>query len=301
MLGELTGRLLQLSQCPRLSIREMALSALSSTAAAAEGHLRPTPTTWWVLAQLLQLVEERFWTVRGRALECLGHVAIAVGKDAFLQYLPVGMAAAEQILQMTDAQELLEYTYPFFGVVAKVIGADFTPYLGTLGQHLIEVVARSDYEARSMAELRGGRGNDEGFNLAGLGDSGDGDEDDDEDEDEGGQFMTVRTADLDAKRTAIIALGMIGEFSGPGFAQNHLQGSFAALFAQREYFHEAIRLEIMTAVSRLVRGCVASVFGSVEAYPKWTPGEAVPLEQVDRSGAVAPSVLPRCEWYRSHA
>ncbi len=45
-------------------------------------------------------------------------MAIAVGKEAFTPYLPLGMASAEQSLQI-DAAELHEFTYAFFGTVAK--------------------------------------------------------------------------------------------------------------------------------------------------------------------------------------
>jgi hypothetical protein len=67
----------------------------------------------------LQSVEERLLTLRGRALECFGHVAIAVGAEVAAPYLAMGMASAEQSLQM-DAPELHEFTYSFFGTMSKV-------------------------------------------------------------------------------------------------------------------------------------------------------------------------------------
>jgi len=261
LLPGLTARLLTLAQSPRLSIREMAFSALASTAAAAEGTFAPyAHDVVGVLAVPLQLSEERYFTLRGRALECLGHVAIAVGKDGFAPYLPLGMASAEQSLHL-DAPELHEFTYAFFGTVAKVIGADFAPFLPTLVPHLCEVVVRSDGEERTA----GGEG---GYDLSALNDE------DEADEDEDGTFLVVRTALLDSKRTACIALGMIAENTGPAFATGgHLAPALNALIGQREYFHDAVRREVVTALARLVRAAVVGGYGSLAGLPKYTPGD----------------------------
>lgn len=90
------------------------------------------------LTEPLQLTEERHFNLRGRSLECLGHLAVAVGKDGFAPYLAMGMHSAEMSLQM-DAPELHEYTYAFFGTACRVIGSDFAQFLPTLVPHLCEV------------------------------------------------------------------------------------------------------------------------------------------------------------------
>jgi len=171
LLPQLAAKLLQLTQSPRLSIREMSLSALASTAAASEALFAPyAAATVEVLAGPLRATEERFFTLRGRALECLGHLAVAVGKDAFAPYLPMGMASAEESLQLEEP-ELHEFTYAFFGTVAKVTGNDFEPNLAALVPHLCAVVSR-----RNEQVGHAGARDDGGFDLSGLGD----DDDDDE-------------------------------------------------------------------------------------------------------------------------
>jgi len=90
------------------------------------------------LSHSLMLTEERHFNLRGRSLECLGHLAVAIGKDSFAPHLAMGMQSAEQSLQM-DAPELHEYTYAFFGTACRVIGSDFAQFLPTLVPHLCEV------------------------------------------------------------------------------------------------------------------------------------------------------------------
>lgn len=280
LLPQLAAKLLQLTQSPRLSIREMALSALSSTAVAAEEHFAPyAQATMEVLMGPLQAGEERLWTLRGRALECLGHMAVGIGKDLFQPFLSLGMASAEQSLQL-DAPELHEFTYSFFGTVAKVIGTDFAPFMPALVPHLCRVVTRRDgtevdFDPSELGGVGAGVGND--------------DEDDEDDEEGGFRYMQIRTADLDSKRTAAIAVGMIAENTGSAFAAGgFLQPALQALLAQRNYFHDKVRREVATAMGRCVKAAAAGCFGSVEAVPPYTPGDwATTLEMKDPSGLLA--------------
>jgi hypothetical protein len=91
------------------------------------------------------------------------------------------------------------------------------------------VVSRSDGEEVTVDGDDGAAANDEG---------------DDEDGDGGGYtYLQVRTAMLDVKRTAVIALGMIAESAGPAFASGgYLQPAMVALHNQRDYFHVAVSL-----------------------------------------------------------
>jgi len=283
LLPDLASKLLQLTQSPRLSIREMALSAVSSTAVAAEHHYVPyAAQTVEVLSGPLQAGEERYWTLRGRALECLGHLAVAIGKDHFAPFLPLGMSSAEQSLQL-DAPELHEFTYSFFGTVAKVIGEGFAPFLPALVPHLCEVVTRRDGTHVDLPSDYGGE------SAGGVG-AGLDDEEEDEDGEEGGfHYLQVRTADLDSKRTACVALGMVAEHVGAAFASGgFLQPTLTGLLAQREYFHDAVRKEVAIALGRTVKAAAAGAFGSVAAVPPFTPGDlATTLEAKDPSGVLA--------------
>jgi importin-4 len=110
------------------------------------------------------------------------------------------------------------------------MGPGFAPFLPALVPHILEVVARSD-----ATEVNIG------------GEAGEFDLGDDEEDEEGETYLQIRTALLDVKRTAIIALGMIAENSGPAFGQ-YLQNSLLVLLSKKDYFHSKIRIEIVKAL-----------------------------------------------------
>ena len=160
-LETLTRQLVTLANSPRLSIREMSLSALSSVVSAAEEDFRPyAPEVMTEIARgPLQLTEERHWTIRGRALECVGNIATSIGKEHFEPFMQLSMQCAEQSLQIPDSSELAEYVYSFFGNVSSVMGHDFAPFLDQLCPHLIDIVSRRDHEETSIRSLQGGNPN----------------------------------------------------------------------------------------------------------------------------------------------
>jgi hypothetical protein len=95
-----------------------------------------------------------------------------------------------------------------------------------------QVVSRSDGEEVNLPEEEGG------YEVATAVAN---DEEGEDGEGEGGySYVKVRTAMLDVKRTAVIALGMLAESAGPAFAA-YLQPAMEALHNQRDYFHAAVK------------------------------------------------------------
>jgi hypothetical protein len=82
-------------------------------------------------------------SLRGRALECFGHMAIAVGKDAFAPYFGRVMSAAAVGLSSDDT-DLHEFAYVLFANLSKVMEHDFAPVLPELVPHLLKVVESND-------------------------------------------------------------------------------------------------------------------------------------------------------------
>lgn len=58
-------------------------------------------------------------SVRGRALECLGHVAVAIGPENFARYHEAGMQSAVQAIQLSS-DDLKEFSYVYFANTSKV-------------------------------------------------------------------------------------------------------------------------------------------------------------------------------------
>eukprot|EP00632_Arachnochrysis_sp_CCMP2950_P010922 CAMPEP_0185695796 /NCGR_PEP_ID=MMETSP1164-20130828/4745_1 /TAXON_ID=1104430 /ORGANISM="Chrysoreinhardia sp, Strain CCMP2950" /LENGTH=479 /DNA_ID=CAMNT_0028362663 /DNA_START=3 /DNA_END=1439 /DNA_ORIENTATION=+ len=144
LLPDLIERLLVLLAHELTGIREMAAAAMGSAAVAASDAFAPyLPRAADALTAMCALEREDAWELRGRALEALGHVALAVGPDRFAPYRDAAIVSASQNLKL-DSTELAEYSYGFFANVAKVLRADIAGLLSELVPHLLDVIARRD-------------------------------------------------------------------------------------------------------------------------------------------------------------
>ena len=112
ILDDLANKLLVLLQHPKPSLREMAAAAIGTTALAAKEKFLPyLDRTARPLCQYASenLGSEAEYELRGRALEALGYLGMAVGNDAFEPYLGAANASATQNLTM-DSLDLAEFT-----------------------------------------------------------------------------------------------------------------------------------------------------------------------------------------------
>ena len=113
ILDDLATKLLVLLQHPKPSLREMAAAAIGTTALAAkEAFLPYLDRTARPLCQYASenLGSEAEHELRGRALEALGYLGMAVGNDAFEPYLGAANASATHNLSL-DSLDLAEFTY----------------------------------------------------------------------------------------------------------------------------------------------------------------------------------------------
>jgi hypothetical protein len=126
------------------SVQEMAVAALAATAVAAEEEFTPyVGGVATLMAKCMALTEERLYSLRGRALECMGHMAIAVGRETFRPYFQVTMECACEGLTR-DSTDLHEFAYAVFANLAKVMKEEFAPALPELVPHLIQVIGTDE-------------------------------------------------------------------------------------------------------------------------------------------------------------
>jgi hypothetical protein len=126
------------------SVQEMAVAALAATAVAAEEEFTPyVGGVAALMTKLMALQEERLYSLRGRALECMGHMAIAVGKQTFRPYFTGTMQCACDGLA-TESTDLHEFAYAVFANLAKVMGEEFAPVLPDLVPHLVKVIGANE-------------------------------------------------------------------------------------------------------------------------------------------------------------
>ena len=126
------------------SVQEMTVAALAATAVAAEEEFAPYVVgVAALMAKLMELKEEKTYSLRGRALECMGHIAIAVGKEHFRPYFGPTMQCACEGLTL-ESTDLHEFAYAAFANLAKVMGDEFAPVLGELVPHLVTVISQDE-------------------------------------------------------------------------------------------------------------------------------------------------------------
>lgn len=218
--------------------QEMALSGIGAVAVAAESDFAPyTPGICNLLTQLIGLTEPKQLSLRGRALECLGHIAVAVEEATFAPYFEVCMHSALHALTLND-DALKEHSYVFFANSAKVMGpsGSFARYLPTVVPTLIEVVNESELVP------------------------GDDDESDDDDDEVGSQdlgdheengdttlFINCAEGFVNGKKAALTALGACAEHCGAHFGP-YLEATVKAVLdpeiqASIDSDHEVIKTE----------------------------------------------------------
>lgn len=199
-----------------------------------------------MLNPLLFITEPHLLDVRGRALECLGHVAVAVGKEHFEQYFSVGMQSA---LDGTKAEGgLCEYSYTYIANTAKVMGDTFNDHLASLVPHLLDVIRESELSAFT----------DDDDVLAG--DS----EDEDDDDSQGNFHLNVEEGFINSKKAALSAIGSLAEHTGAAFFP-FLEDTLNAIIAEQVgvvySFHRIIRAEAYTSLQYMLKvACLTSGF-----------------------------------------
>jgi len=145
LLDPLVRKLAQmLETTTKRSVQEMSVAALAATAVAAEEDFAPyVEGVANLMAKMMFITEEKLFSLRGRALECMGHMAIAVGKECFRPYFSQTMQCACEGLTF-DNTELHEFAYAVFANLAKVMEAEFSPCLEELVPHLLTVLEQDD-------------------------------------------------------------------------------------------------------------------------------------------------------------
>jgi hypothetical protein len=137
------------------SVQEMAVAALAATAVAAEEEF--TPYVGGVASLMTKLMalrdDERMFSLRGRALECMGHIAIAVGRDTFRPYFATTMQCAMEGLSL-DSTELHEFAYAVFANLSKVMQEEFAPALSDLVPHLLQVIRSDEGQLETVKEAQ---------------------------------------------------------------------------------------------------------------------------------------------------
>ena len=209
-LQQVMTRLLALMHSDDPAAQSSALMAVKSVADIAQADFTPyLLATMQPLSRLLALTEDDQLMLRCKATECAGHVAAAVGKEAFAPYLQPCLRLVVEGMQL-QLFELRESGYVFFSKLCELLQEGFAELLTTV---LPLVLASCSSDEGVDVRLRSGGLDD---------DDDDGDEydselqDDDGDEQQDGDEAvmrrlnySIRSGALDEKVSALACLSFI--------------------------------------------------------------------------------------------
>eukprot|EP00538_Stauroneis_constricta_P000300 CAMPEP_0119561076 /NCGR_PEP_ID=MMETSP1352-20130426/16613_1 /TAXON_ID=265584 /ORGANISM="Stauroneis constricta, Strain CCMP1120" /LENGTH=1073 /DNA_ID=CAMNT_0007609195 /DNA_START=287 /DNA_END=3508 /DNA_ORIENTATION=- len=277
LLDALVRKLAQMLEgTTKRSVQEMAVAALAATAVAAEEEFTPyVGGVATLMTKCMTVTEEKLFSLRGRALECMGHMAIAVGRETFRPYFKATMECACDGLTK-DSTDLHEFAYAVFANLAKVMKEEFAPALPELVPHLVQVIGTDEGQLEPAEDVeRAGQFN----NL---------DDSDNEDDDDGNYVLHVRTALLEVKKGAITAVGEMAAHTGAAFCP-HIEVVMQVLQKAASNWHPLIKSEVADAMPNLV---VPSVSAYHNGEIQWTKGDVTgPNPMSQHTNAIVSAVL----------
>jgi len=272
-LNQLMSKLANLLSSSQRTTQEMALSAIAATSLAAEADFLPySEAICGIIGQLIFITEPAMFSLRGRALECLGHIGLAIGSSYFTRYFEQGMQSATQGVQLND-ESLKEYSFVFVANCAKVMGTAYGPYLASLIPYLLEVINESEIVA---------------YKKDGAEDDDDDEEGDDDDAANMNKydFGYVAEGFINTKKAAIGALGALAEHSKElffPFLESSMHSLLEADIGSVCSLHETIRAESLSVCQYMLQA--ALVANGIVDNPKF--GEILNLNTVSISVAQA--------------
>lgn len=253
-LRQLLEKLVHLLRSDKAQVKEMALSALAATAVAAEKDFVPfVEPVCAMLEPYLFLTEPSQFNLRGRALECWGHIAVGVGCEHFARFFPAGMQSAITGAKLDTS--LAEHCFVFVANGSKCMAEHFhwngVDYTSELLPFILETLEESEVvqfvdEDEEDDEPAGGAA------AAGASGAGGGEEDD---EDDGSYRINVEEGFINTKKAALTALGALAEHTKQLFCP-YLPRALSALVSEDNMLltsvHEAIRAETVNILQHFV-------------------------------------------------
>ncbi|KAL5537253.1 hypothetical protein ACEPAF_1076 [Sanghuangporus sanghuang] len=306
ILGDAIGNYLQLLMenlsglldTAPLKVKAVVTGAIGSAAHASQSAFLPYfPSTMQRLVPFLQLSGEGEESeLRGIAMDAVGTFAEAVGKDAFRPYFPDMMAQAFAAVQ-SDSARLRECSFLFFGVMSRVFGEEFAPYLPQVVPALINSLGQQEHgetELQSLPEAAEAfaTGTSAASAIAVTDKETSGDIDDAESID-AEKMLEVNSAIAVEKEIAADTIGTVFSATGSHFLP-YVEQSALELVAQLPHYYEGIRKSATESLLEILR-----TFYTLSDPPEWQPGlqTKVPLHSnvKDLINHVLPALLDMYE------
>lgn len=249
-LDPLLQKLFVLLKHSRKIVLEQAITAVASVADSAEVNFAKYYDMFMpFLKDVLAKAEgKEYRMMRGKAMECISLIGLAVGKEKFapdaVQVMEVLMAAQQTEMEPDDPQ--ISYMLQAWTRICKCLGRDFVPYLPYVMPPLLrsaeiqpEVqVADSD----ELDEL-------EGMETVSIGD----------------KTIGIRTSGLEEKATACNMMACFLAELGEGFHEYIQQTATIMVPLLQFYYHDEVRAAAVSCMPELIKCVVAFVGHHPEA------------------------------------
>lgn len=272
--------LVRLMQQGDLVIQECCINAIKSVAKAAKEKFEPYfLDTIKMMAQLMSQKEDTMLTLRAKATECVGGIALAVGKAKFGPFLPDFFKLAIEGCSM-ECFALREAAYAFFSSLALLLDVEFAQFLPTVMPLLLATCASDDGVVINQEDTDafGNKIDEEEISDS---------EEDEGDDEEGKRRLkfSIRSGALDEKIAAVDTISTIVNVVGEPLLP-YLDKTVDLLSELSEYPHYVVRKVVMQAYEEIF-GLLCTYFPNPE---EWTAGNGT--EMHPRTGPTVDKMIP---------
>ncbi|KAG7091694.1 hypothetical protein E1B28_010715 [Marasmius oreades] len=221
-LDPIVERLLRLLESPKGYVREQAVTTLAMVADAAEGGFVKHYAT--LLPLLINALRHSTGKMRLKAMECVGLVGIAVGKDVFrrdIQDVGECLVRIQNSPPDPSDPQLLHYLMGTWAKICQAMGEEFEVYLPVVMPPLLATAsAKADVSFEIDEDATA-----EGWETVNM----------------DGQTVSIRTGAIEEKCQAFETMVIYASTLGPRYAPYLAQSLEVTLPSMKFYFHDGVR------------------------------------------------------------
>ncbi|KAG6857456.1 hypothetical protein H0H87_003523 [Tephrocybe sp. NHM501043] len=294
LIMERLGGLLESAPLP---VKAVVTGAIGSAAHASKSNFLPyfQPTMAHIQHFLILTGEGEEIELRGITMDAIGTFAEAVGKDVFRPYFPDMMKQAFQGIEMGSAR-LRECSFLFFGVMARVFGEEFAPYLPNVVPALLTSCKQDEHGddavslsvADASSAFASGSSPSNAITVADDGDTSIELEDINLD-----KLLDVNSAIAVEKEIAADTIGTLFAACKAHFFP-YVEQSALELVALLPHYYEGIRKSATDSLLEFVR-----TFYDLSDPQEWTPGHVTTPLSPRVKELVGHTLIPLLEMYET--
>ncbi|KAF7725557.1 hypothetical protein EC973_009512 [Apophysomyces ossiformis] len=253
-------RLLILLNTSKTYVQEQAVTTIATVADCAEDkfvnyHSKIMPL---LINILHQATDRQYRLLRGRAIECVSLISLAIGKEAFSPYTQEFINILAQIQASITEPDDVQTTYLLaaWARMCKTMGQDFLPYLPNIMPPLLQsaqLTPEFTFVDPEEEDIESKYPVDDGWEFVGI----------------NGQQIGIKTSVLEEKHTAIEMLVSYARDLGAGFLPYVAPVLELALPLLKFYFHDGVRHAAASLIPLLLKDAKEANIASDQLANMW--------------------------------